>query len=212
MKTKIALLLAIDLLLTGVESRADVVGLNTTTTTTITGPAEFGNGANFLSVNFSTTGNSTNKFTAVKFNNLGIVSLNFSVSLYKGGTIVSGSTDNLTYSTPGAAINFNNVANTTWDASSSYELRFTINQEGGASFSNYTKAVGPDVTNSITDWIVSGSQNQTAASFPSGPAFTLYAAIPEPSTMILTGSALAAGAVGGFFKRRRKIALETTVS
>ena len=33
---------------------------------------------------------------------------------------------------------------------------------------------------------------------------SLVVAVPEPATMILTGSALAAGAIGAYFKRRRK--------
>ena len=43
-------------------------------------------------------------------------------------------------------------------------------------------------------------------------AMSLYydsTAIPEPATMILTGSALAAGAIGAYFKRRRKPQIET---
>jgi len=43
-------------------------------------------------------------------------------------------------------------------------------------------------------------------------AISLYydpASVPEPATMILTGSALAVGAIGAYFKRRRKPQIET---
>ena len=42
----------------------------------------------------------------------------------------------------------------------------------------------------------------TDANMFSVASFTV--AVPEPATMILTGSALAAGAIGAYFKRRRK--------
>jgi hypothetical protein len=41
------------------------------------------------------------------------------------------------------------------------------------------------------------------------PFFSMdVTAVPEPGTMILTGTALAAGAVGAYFKRRRKAKAE----
>ena len=41
---------------------------------------------------------------------------------------------------------------------------------------------------------------------PAGEIFqaSLTVAVPEPASMILTGSALAVGAIGAYFKRRRK--------
>jgi hypothetical protein len=33
--------------------------------------------------------------------------------------------------------------------------------------------------------------------------YSLYATVPEPGTLILTGTALVAGAVGAYIKRRR---------
>ena len=47
-----------------------------------------------------------------------------------------------------------------------------------------------------------GSTAAAAGDTFSIASFTV--AVPEPATMILTGSALAAGAIGAYFKRRRK--------
>ena len=45
---------------------------------------------------------------------------------------------------------------------------------------------------------------KTATTDMAGYLYYDSASVPEPATMILTGSALAAGAIGAYFKRRRK--------
>ena len=49
-----------------------------------------------------------------------------------------------------------------------------------------------------------GLLEQLAIFFKADLAIT----VPEPATLILTGSALAAGAIGAFFKGRRKVSTE----
>ena len=204
LKSKFALLVAFGALVLGGNARADVVGLNTTTSTTVLSQA-YNDADNFLTVNFTTTGNSTNKFTGVKFTDLGIGSLTVTARLSKIGTGVV-ATDTISYTAANTFIGFTNIANTTWDASSTYQLRFDVNQLAGATFANYKASSDGAVTNGISDWINTASQAAVVGS--PGAAFTLYTAVPEPGTLILTGSALAAGAVGAYFKRRRKARTE----
>ena len=196
--------------------QADVLGLASANTSGPYSSSEYANLGNFLTVNFSTNTNSSlNSFKSVKFLNLGsmstsggsISSLNIQAILRLGAFTA---TDNIVYTTPNAAINLTNIGNTNWAASSNYTLEFNINQGTAVTLDQRYISDNGVVTNSLPDWISSSSQfsgtSDSVGSF--GVAFSLYSAVPEPTTMILTGSALAAGAIGAYFKRRRKTPTE----
>ena len=59
-------------------------------------------------------------------------------------------------------------------------------------------------TGNITSGTITTGFNETTASDTALFGVNLAVTVPEPATMILTGSALAAGAIGAYFKRRRK--------
>ena len=75
--------------------------------------------------------------------------------------------------------------NTNWDQSDSASLTKT--------------GVGD-----ITSGLITTGINSTVATGDKLFGVSLVVAVPEPATMILTGSALAVGAIGAYFKRRRK--------
>ena len=76
--------------------------------------------------------------------------------------------------------------------------------------SGYTRGASADLTSNTTSLIDSMApglvtgRNSTAAEGSSLFQANLSVTVPEPATIILTGSALAAGAIGAYFKRRRK--------
>jgi len=204
MKTKFAMLLALAALVVGGNARAGVVGLSTTS---VSSSGSFSSDQTVVSINFHTTGLSGNKFTGISFVGLGSYMGTLTAVLTKvGGSPTDISVSILTYSTPGGIINFDTdahedaheIGSFIWDANSQYNLIITTDGNiTGASVNNSS-----GITNSIPDWIYSpvGGAGDVAV--------TLYAAVPEPGTMILTGTALAAGAVGAYFKRRRKAKAE----
>jgi len=207
MKTKFATLLALAWLVVGGNAKADVVGLTTN---------RLGNGMNnfvserILTVKFNTTGLSGNRFTGISFASLGTVSPG--ATLFATLMNVSygyGSVSSLSYVSDGAIINFDTgdrkIGSNVWDSNSSYELIVEVSDAltRAVTYSVDTPhAYNLTVTNNIPDWISSPSVSNGDV------AFTLYTAVPEPGTMILTGTALAAGAVGAYFKRRRKAKAE----
>jgi hypothetical protein len=199
MKTKFAMLLALATLVVGGNARAGVVGLSTTSDST----GSFGAGNTVVAIGFNTTGLSGNKFTGISFVGLGTYTGTLTAILTKLGGSPTTTTSILTYSTAGVIINFGTnsgeIGSTNWDASSQYNL--TITTDGAITGASVNNSGG--ITNSIPDWIyspVGGDYGDVAV--------TLYAAVPEPGTMILTGTALAAGAVGAYIKRRRKAKAE----
>jgi hypothetical protein len=208
MKTKFGMVLVFAALSLCGGLRADIVALNTTTVGTQGGSSSLiTTNTSFLRINFTTNNNPTQKFTGIKFNNLGTGSFAFKAILNwgsSGSNPVSGGTDNLTYSSADTIINFNNIANKTLNTSTSYFLEFTLNQADSVTFSNFSIANSSQLTNS-TNWIGTpiSQSSGSMTNGGSGPAFSLYATVPEPGTLILTGSALVAGAVGAYIKRRR---------
>ena len=213
MKTKIAMLVALAVLVPCGGLRADIVALNTSAVGTQGGSSSLiTTGKSFLRIYFGTNTNPTQKFTGIKFDNLGTGSFAFKATLNQGNAgsnpnpnPVAGGTDDLTYSSANAIINFNNIANKTLNTSTSYFLEFTLNQADSVTFSNFKIAYSSGVTNN-TDWISTTTQDSGPSSITGlggGPAFSIYATVPEPGTLILTGSALVAGAMGAYIKRRR---------
>jgi len=200
MKMKFAMLLALAALVVGGNARADVVGLKTNSNDT----DGFVN-TRILTVNFNTTGLSGNRFTGISFASLGTVTLGATLSATLTNTLTfQSTTSSLTYVSGGAFISFetglDKIGSNVWASNSSYQLKVDVT--GRLSGADTYNVATPTVINDIPDWISSSSvENRNVA-------FTLYAAVPEPGTMILTGTALAAGAVGAYFKRRRKAKAE----
>ena len=213
---KTAFVLATLFFLTVHSVRADIVALSTAAVGTQSlSSSVITNNGSFLRISFTTNSNQTQKFTGIKFNNLGTGSFNFKATLNWGNSTtnpVSGGSDTLTYSSANTLINFTNIANTTLNSSTQYTINFTLNQGTDVTFTNFSIANSTDLTNNTT-WIGTSSQSSgPTTGAGSGPAFSLYATVPEPGTMILTGSALIAGAVGAHFKRRRKKRLEVVAA
>ena len=198
MKTKLAMLIVFALLAMGPRnSKAGVVGLQTTSATSTQSQivSSSSSGQSLLFIRFSTTGNSGNKLTSISFSslNLAINSTALTAYLYENDAEKANSV--LTFTGSGNQLNFGDIANYSLQSSKSYQLSIRTNV--ATSISGYQSTNG-SVTNSIPDWISTASQDTNSA------AFTVYAAVPEPGTMILTGSALVAGAIGAYIKRRRK--------
>jgi LPXTG-motif cell wall-anchored protein len=55
-----------------------------------------------------------------------------------------------------------------------------------------------------------GSSHDITGDYNTLTGYVDVTAVPEPTTFILGGGALAAGAIGAYFKRRRKANQETT--
>ena len=199
------MLLAAAALVVGGNARADVVGLSTTSNSIGSLIADDA----VLHLNFRTTGLSGNRLTGISFADLGSEPKILSATLIKdnreGGVFFY---SDLAYSTAGGIITFETgfgkIGSTILDANSDYEL--TINNDG-TEILRASICTDSSVTNSIPDWIYSTS----LVTYPpnGSAAFTLYTAVPEPGTLILTGTALVAGAVGAYLKRRRKNRAET---
>ena len=195
MRTKLALMFAV---LVGLGSaRADVVHLTNvidgSNLTNLTG----------LFIKLTTTGSGAFQLTSLQLssanNNSGI---GYQLTLATGGAINAISGSNL--SATAGLITFNN--SNTFGAGD-YWLAIT-----GLSVA-YGKGVSSTLTASPSDLGVSNALLVAAQGDTSGTSGDIFKAdlqitVPEPATLILTGSALAAGAVGAFFKRRRKVSTE----
>ena len=195
MRTKLALMFAV---LVGLGSaRADVVNL----TNVIDGSNTTTLGSLFIKL--TTTGSGAFQLTSLQLssanNNSGI---GYQLTLATGGAINAISGSNL--SATAGLITFNN--SNTFGAGD-YWLAIT-----GLSVA-YGKGVSSTLTASPSDLGVSNALLVAAQGDTSGTSGDIFKAdlqitVPEPATLILTGSALAAGAVGAFFKRRRKVSTE----
>ena len=195
MRTKLALMFAV---LVGLGSaRADVVNL----TNVIDGSNTTTLGSLFIKL--TTTGSGAFQLTSLQLssanNNSGI---GYQLTLATGGAINAISGSNL--SATAGLITFNN--SNTFGAGD-YWLAIT-----GLSVA-YGKGVSSTLTASPSDLGVSNALLVAAQGETSGTSGDIFKAdlqitVPEPATLILTGSALAAGAVGAFFKRRRKVSTE----
>ncbi len=198
MKTKLAMLIVFALLAMGPRnSKAGVVGLQTTSATGVQNQitSNESSGQSLLFIIFSTTGNSGNKLTSISFSSLNLAINSTALTAYLYEDSDQKATSVLTFTGSGNQLNFGDIANYSLQSGKNYELSIRTNV--ATSISGYQTTNGL-VTNSIPDWISTASQDNGSA------AFTVYAAVPEPGTMVLTGSALVAGAIGAYIKRRRK--------
>jgi hypothetical protein len=209
MKTKFAMLLALAALVVGGNARAGVVGISPTIT--------------------PTTGSSATIVNILTFNTTGLGGLKISgLSLYGNG---NSNYDNVSIQITGgsyAVAGFFNIgSNTTssdellitWgssngvlEAGETYTVSLSGGSGGGIDAAEFYRIGGSGTPNPY-------SVNSSVSNYLSGPvagsvgavAINLYydtTSVPEPGTMILTGTALAAGAVGAYFKRRRKAKVE----
>ena len=196
MRTKLALMLAV---LLGVGSaRADVTGIALSNTGTAGASTVAGT---TLQIQFTTSsGGASFGLTSLKLTNVGNTADTVGFSFDSAFS----STTNIVATVASGFSTFDFVGagfNQTLAASTSYTL-YMQNLSAGT-YSTTTSST-----------LTSGTEplNFSGTAFNSGGGnyanFELSASVPEPATLILTGSALAAGAVGAFFKRRRKVSTE----
>ena len=209
MKAKLAILLVLAALVGGNVNAGVVSTINNTATVE--------------TLNFSTSFNFTVSSSAnARLNSISLASLiadrtiNFTVTVKNaaGSATITSTTGSYTLNTSGSS-SFSLGSLSELTANTEYQLNlvgtyvsgttelysgyqgtyFAKGQQTGNVFQNiYLNSSGPpEVYGPIGNW--SGS----------AIAFSMdVTAVPEPGTMILTGAALAAGAVGAYFKRRRK--------
>ena len=186
------------------NAKADMVGIRPTNT-----PGEtFAVGQNFT---FSTTGLSGSKISGIGLYRIGgTESKSLTVSLAGNNSFVtktgsfdiaesSAGTENTIVWTGGA---FGLAASTDY----SLTVGFASSGLAEGDFRRLAGA-GPYVVDSgIADYWASPATDATT-----NMAIRLYydaTSVPEPATMILTATALAGGAIGVYFKRRRKSQIE----
>ncbi|MCY2943550.1 MAG: PEP-CTERM sorting domain-containing protein [Planctomycetota bacterium] len=196
MRTKLALMFAV---LVGLGSvRADVTGIALSSTGT-TGASTLA--ATTLQIQFTTSsGGASFGLTSLKLTNASNAGDNVGFSFDSGFA----STTNIDATVGSGVSTFDFVGagfNQTLAASTSYTL-YVRNL--------LTTTYSTTTSSSLTSG--TAPLNFTGTAFDSGSGnyanFELSASVPEPATLILTGSALAAGAVGAYFKRRRKVSTE----
>lgn len=184
------------------EIRADIVGLSTENTTA-SGLISGGVGVNLVRVVFTTTGLSGNKLTGISFDGFSLgIGLRAELEKWNGlsyDTVASDLT--LTYINPFTKINFSNIAAQELQSNSQYRLAaYSLIDVSGLTAQYSTNGM---VDNFIPDWISSANQTGDIGAGGYGAAVSLYTSVPEPTTMVLTGSAITVVAIGAFFKRRR---------
>ena len=196
MRTKLALMFAV---LVGVGSaRADVTGIALSNTGTA-GASTLG--ATTLQIQFTTSsGGASFGLTSLKLTNVG------------------NAADLVGFSFDSGFASFTNIDATVGGGFSTFDFVGAGFNQTLAASTSYTLYVRNLLTTTYSTTtsssLTSGTAplNFTGTAFDSGSGtyanFELSASVPEPATLILTGSALAAGAVGAYFKRRRKVSTE----
>ncbi len=211
MKTKLAMLFAFAALVVGGDARAGVV-LSNSATPNYPAINSWGAGGYFGKINFNNTSGSVyqlNSLTVSVKNNTGASITNEFGFIFNGQTPLTGFSETIAANAT-SSITFDLSSYNLYipeGASASSYLRFgTVNAQTGL-------ALGATYnTYSFTGSTWSGSTFDSEYGTGDGANYFTFSvnatAVPEPSTMILTGTALAAGAVGSYFKRRRKAKAE----
>ena len=202
MRLKIALLCAA---LVGLGNvRAGVVGISPTTFTPVAAASTQG-------FTFSTTG-----LGGIKLSGIGLWSasisaasnnpLTLTLSQSSGtGTESFARTFTVAASTANTGLELAFDSSITLEASKTYTATITYGATGLTNASFYKIAGSPN-TYSVDSTATNYLSSPVAAAEDNVALKLFYdsTSIPEPATIILTGSALAAGAIGAYFKRRRK--------
>lgn len=190
----------------GSNSYADIVGLQSAPASP-TSSVSFDNNATIVKYNFTTTSTTGSKWTGFNFAGLKKLdgtqwsgTISFLLTIASTGVTVADT--NRWYS--GTKVDFttnidqmslyNMVANT------KYNLQIRAIGNSGL----MTLSSGTTLVNNMSDYITGATQTANNGS-NYGASFDLYyTSVPEPGTLILTSSALVAGAIGAYFKRRRR--------
>ena len=192
MRLKIALLLT--LLVPLGTAKADVVTLSNSVSTTDPIPTTT---AGSLFIKFTTSG--TGAFSLGALTLFGSPTndiVSYALKNSAGATINSIAGTDVTMAGRVLTLNSNLFGEGTYwleiiNLASTYNQGASATLTGGAS----------NVSNGLLE---TGLNTGSSASGVSLFQASLTVSVPEPATMILTGSALAAGAIGAYFKRRRK--------
>lgn len=198
-------MLAVAALVVGGNARAGLVGIAPTTNPTSNLAAS--NLTNILT--FNTTGLGGLKISALSLYG------NDNHSYSSARILITGGNYNLEgIFDIGFITTSSNQLAITWDGFSydgvlEAETNYTVSLEIGSRASEFY-SIGPasgtanpySVNSSVSNYLsgpVAGTNSDVAINLYYDPA-----SVPEPGTLILTGSALVAGAVGAYLKRRRK--------
>lgn len=188
----------------GSNSQADIVGLQSAPASP-TSSIGFVNNTKLVEYNFTTTNTTGSKWTGFNFAGLKNTdgsqwsgTIAFLLKVTSSGQTVAdtmrGYTGTKVDFTPiDQMYSYNMVANT------AYNLQVTAYGVSGL----MTLSTGTALANNMSDYITGATQTANNGS-NYGASFDLYTSVPEPGTLILTGSALVAGAIGAYFKRRRR--------
>jgi len=196
----------------GSNSYADIVGLQSAPASP-TSSVRFDNNATIVKYNFTTTSTTGSKWTG--FNFAGLKNID--------GTQWNGTISFLlTIASTGATVADTNRAysGTKVDFTTNVDMMYTYNMAANTEYNLQIRAIGNSglmtlssgttLVNNMSDYITGATQtanNGSDANVGSnyGASFDLYyTSVPEPGTLILTSSALVAGAIGAYFKRRRR--------
>jgi hypothetical protein len=188
----------------GSNSYADIVGLQSAPASP-TSSVRFNNNSTIVKYNFTTTSKTGSKWTGFNFAGLKNIdgtqwngTISFLLTIASTGATVADTMR--AYS--GTKVDFTNVDMMyTYNMAANTEYNLQIRAYGNSGL--MTLSSGTTLVNNMSDYITGATQTANNGS-NYGASFDLYTAVPEPGTLILTSSALVAGAIGAYFKRRRR--------
>lgn len=188
----------------GSNSYADIVGLQSAPASP-TSSVRFDNNATIVKYNFTTTSTTGSKWTGFNFAGLKNIdgtqwngTISFLLTIASTGATVADTMR--AYS--GTKVDFTNVDMMyTYNMAANTEYNLQIRAYGNSGL--MTLSSGTTLVNNMSDYITGATQTANNGS-NYGASFDLYTSVPEPGTLILTSSALVAGAIGAYFKRRRR--------
>jgi hypothetical protein len=188
----------------GSNSYADIVGLQSAPASP-TSSVRFDNNATIVKYNFTTTSTTGSKWTGFNFAGLKNIdgtqwngTISFLLTIASTGATVADTMR--AYS--GTKVDFTNVDMMyTYNMAANTEYNLQIRAIGNSGL--MTLSSGTTLVNNMSDYITGATQTANNGS-NYGASFDLYTSVPEPGTLILTSSALVAGAIGAYFERRRR--------